>query len=58
MIAFRPTHVFENRGRLEQELQRAVDPMIQRFETIVAILANTPPGIQPSFQVNSSTNLC
>ena len=35
MIAFRPTHVFENMGPLEQSLYEAAFPLVVAFQRIV-----------------------
>ena len=39
MIVFRPTHVFESMGQLEQKLYNSAIPLVSRFECIADCLA-------------------
>ena len=56
MIAYRPTHVFESMGRLEQELYDAATPLLKRFDTMATCLqrkrhfAHVPTELTRDFQ--------
>ena len=42
MIAYRPTHVFESMGPLENALLEAAVSMLESFQTIVDAVRNSP----------------
>ena len=42
MIAYRPTHVFESMGALENALLEAAGPLLESFQTIIDAVRNSP----------------
>ena len=42
MIAYRPTHVFESMGALEQGLFEAAGPVLESFQSIIDAVHNSP----------------
>ena len=46
MIAFRPSHVFESMGALEQQLYEVALPLMVKFEQIATRVISSPSGFQ------------
>ena len=55
MIAYRPTHVFESMGALENALLEAAGPLLESFQTIIDAVRNSqqfsavPPELTQDF---------